>query len=119
MNDNREVRKKLYLVAAVFGSGMILSIAAATAASARSVDSGLGVAVLLLGGLAAVATYMDVDVEAAIGLSGNTMILTATIVVFRPERFYVGVALVAILGALDYTQVRRREFFKIVINAGV
>ena len=65
------------------------------------------------------ATNLDVDVEAAIGLSGNTMILTAAMVVFRGDRFYLGVALVAILGAIDYVQIRRRDYYKIVINAGV
>src|SRR5215470_18868189 len=45
--------------------------------------------------------------------------LVAAIVVFRPEQFYLGVALVAVIGALDYIQVRRRELYKMVINAGI
>ena len=72
------------------------------------------------GVLAAVATYFEiVDVEAAIGLSGNTMILTAAMVVFREDRFYLGVALVAVFGGLDYIAGASREFYKMVINAGV
>jgi HD domain len=97
---------------------MLLVIAAA-AVTSRPISADVVVAVLLLGSLAAVATYMDVDVEAAIGLSGNTMFLTAAIVVFRPERSYLGVALVAVIGALDYVQVRRSEYYKMIINAGV
>ena len=92
---------------------------AAAAVTSRPISADLVLAVLLLGSLAAVATYMDVDVDAAIGLSGNTMILIAAIVVFRPEQSYLGVALVAVIGALDYIQVRRRELYKMVINAGI
>jgi HD-GYP domain-containing protein (c-di-GMP phosphodiesterase class II) len=118
MKRNSDTRQKLLVVAAIFGSAMVLAIAAA-AVTSRPITADLVLAVLLLGSLAAVATYMDVDVDAAIGLSGNTMILIAAIVVFRPEQFYLGVALVAVIGALDYIQVRRRELYKMVINAGI
>ena len=119
MTKTRDVRQKLTVVAFVFGTAMLVSIALAAVASTRSVSTGTVAAIVVLGVLAAVATYMDVDVEAAIGLSGNTMILTAAMVVFRPDRFYLGVALVAVLGAIDYTQVRSREYYKMIINAGV
>src|SRR5262252_2517346 len=82
MKRNSDTRQKLLVVAAIFGSAMIIAIAAA-AATSRPITADLVLAVLLLGSLAAVATYMDVDVDAAIGLSGNTMILIAAIVVFR------------------------------------
>jgi len=118
MKRNSDTRQKLLVVAAIFGSAMVLAIAAA-AVTSRPITADLVLAVLLLGSLAAVATYMDVDVDAAIGLSGNTMILIAAIVVFRPEQCYLGVALVAVIGALDYIQVRRRELYKMVINAGI
>ena len=54
---------------------MLVSIALAAVASTRAVSTGTVAAIFVLGVLAAVATYMDVDVDAAIGLSGNTMIL--------------------------------------------
>jgi len=63
------------------------------------------------------ATMFDVDIQARIGLSGNAMFLIAALVVFREDRFYLGVALVATLGAIDYVQLRGREFHKVAINA--
>ena len=47
------------------------------------------------------------------------MILTAAMVVFRPDRLYLGVALVAVIGAADYTQVRTRDDSKLIVNAAV
>ncbi len=47
------------------------------------------------------------------------MILTAAMVVFRPDRLYLGVALVAVIGALDFTQVRSRDDSKLIVNAAV
>jgi hypothetical protein len=101
MTSKRDARQKLFLVALAFGTGILVSIVCAAVASTRGVTPGSFVAVAVLGTLAAVATYLDVDVETAIGLSGNTMILTAAMVVFRSDQFYLGVALVAVLGALD------------------
>jgi hypothetical protein len=119
MTSKRDARQKLFLVALAFGTGILVSIVCAAVASTRGVTPGSFVAVAVLGTLAAVATYLDVDVETAIGLSGNTMILTAAMVVFRSDQFYLGVALVAVLGALDLTQIRKHEYYKMVINAGV
>jgi hypothetical protein len=119
MTNALDARQKLTAVVVVYGTALAVSLALAAVASSRTVVAGSVLAIAVLGVLAAVATYMDVDVDAAIGLSGNTMILTAAIVVFRPDRLYIGVALVAVLGAMDFTQVRAREYSKLVVNASV
>src|SRR3954470_626841 len=114
-----DTRQKLTIVVVLFGAGLVTSITLAAVASTRALVAGSIVAIAMLGILAAVATYLDVDVDAAIGLSGNTMILTAAMVVFREDRLYLGVALVAVIGALDYTQLRSHDYSKLIVNAAV
>jgi hypothetical protein len=116
---NADAHQKLNVVVVLFGAALVVSTTLAAVASTRAFVTGSVVAIAVLGILAAVATYLDVDVDAAIGLSGNTMILTAAMVVFRPDRLYLGVALVAVIGAVDYTQVRSRDYTKLIVNAAV
>jgi len=109
----------LHAIARALGIAAVLAIVCAAAVSARSLTAQTLVAIAVLGILAALATALDVDVQVTVGLSGNAMILTAAMVVFRSGHQYLGIVTVAILGALDLLQLRRREYYKIAINAGV
>src|SRR5215471_9196757 len=105
-------------VALAVGCTAIAATALATVASLDALTTLGVVAIVVLGGFAAVATMFDVDIQTRVGLSGNAMFLIATLVVFREVRLYMGVAIVALLGAIDYAQLRRREYYKVAINAG-
>jgi hypothetical protein len=107
-----------YRLAYALGAAALVALTCTALVSARSFDLNDAIAVAVLGILAALATNLDVDVESKIGLSGNAMFLIAALVVFREDRQFLGVALVAILGSIDHLQVRNREHHKILINAG-
>lgn len=110
---------RIHVVALVLGVATLAALAGSAIISARELDAEGMVAIAVLGVFAALATTLDVDVQSRIGLSGNAMFLIAALVVFRESELFLGVALVAILGAIDHVQIRAREYYKIAINAGV
>src|SRR5262245_3996808 len=105
-------------VALALACAATAALAIATLASVDALTTQGLIAIVVLGGFAAIATMFDVDIQTRVGLSGNAMFLIATLVVFREARLYMGVAIVALVGAFDYAQLRRREYYKVAINAG-
>jgi hypothetical protein len=110
---------RIHLVALALGVATVAAVACSALVSASSFNVDAAIAVAVLGVFAALATTFDVDVQSRIGLSGNAMFLIAALVVFREDRDFLGVALVAILGSIDHVQIRTREYYKVAINAGV
>jgi HD domain len=75
------------------------------------------VAVAVLGVLALAATNFDVTARDAMGISGNSMVLMAAIVVCREYGFFLGPVVVGLAAALDITQLRERALLKVAFNA--
>jgi HD domain len=75
------------------------------------------VALIVLGLFALAATNFDVTARAGLGISGNVMVLIASLVVFRDYGFFLGPVIVGCFGALDWTQLRDRAWLKIAFNA--
>lgn len=75
------------------------------------------VGVLVLGVFALAATNSDVDARDALGMSGNVMVLIASLVVFHHYGFFLGPILVGFFGAFDLQQIRERAWNKIAFNA--
>ncbi len=74
-------------------------------------------ALAVLGLFALAATNFDVTARAGMGISGNVMVLVASLVVFRDFGFFLGPVIVGCFGALDWTQLRERAWPKIAFNA--
>jgi hypothetical protein len=74
-------------------------------------------ALAVLGAFALAATNFDVTARAGLGMSGNVMVLVASLVVFREFGFFLGPVIVACFGALDWAQLRERAWLKIAFNA--
>jgi hypothetical protein len=104
-------------VTLALGAAAAIALVCAAVLSARDLTLESGIAIAVLGVFAALATMFDVDIQTRIGLSGNAMFLIAALVVFREDRQFLGVAIVGVVGAIDYVQLRKREFHKVSINA--
>src|SRR4051794_34972652 len=93
----------------------LVAVAAVLTDNAFSTEVLLALAVLSLFALAA--TNFDVTARAGLGISGNVMVLVASLVVFRDFGFFLGPVIVGCFGALDWTQLRERAWPKIAFNA--
>jgi hypothetical protein len=74
-------------------------------------------AVVVLGLFALASTNFDVTARVGMGISGNIMVLIASVVVFREYAFFLGPVIVAFFGALDIAQLREHAWLKISFNA--
>ena len=71
----------------------------------------------ILGALAIAATNLDVIARADVGMSGNVMVLTASIVVFGTYRFFLGAVAIGLLcGVVSVVHLRERAWTKMVFN---
>jgi hypothetical protein len=75
------------------------------------------VALSILGIFALAATNFDITARDSMGVSGNAMVLIASLVVFRSYGFFLGPVIVGCCGALDFAQIRERSWLKIAFNA--
>lgn len=109
-------QKRLRLVAACFFVPAALLAAGAVVASADDMSAEAIAALAIFGLLAILATNLDVEMVSRVAVSGVAMIFVASLVVFEHYGVIAGPAIVGALGALDLSHVRRREWYKIVIN---
>jgi len=77
----------------------------------------IAIATTVLGVFALAATNFDVTARDSMGVSGNAMVLIASLVVFREYGFFLGPVVVGCFGALDLAQVREHSWLKIAFNA--
>jgi hypothetical protein len=75
------------------------------------------IAVIVLGSFALAATNFDVTARDSMGVSGNAMVLIASLVVFREYGLFLGPVVVGCCGAVDLAQVREGAWQKIAFNA--
>jgi hypothetical protein len=117
MDSERKTQREItFAVLAVCGVAVALAFAAQLVVQDRlSVDA--AVAVLILGVLSLATTNFDLTARYGVGISGNIMVLVASLVVFRAYGFFLGPVIVAMFGALDFTQLRERAWMKIAFNA--
>src|SRR4051794_17278962 len=98
--------------------GLVVALTALAAVMTRpDINAEEVVGVLVLGVFALAATNSDVDARAGMGMSGNVMVLIASLVVFRYYGFFLGPILVGFFGAFDVQQIRERSWSKIAFNA--
>jgi hypothetical protein len=98
--------------------GLTVALVALTAVvSNSSLSADSLIALFVLGVFALAATNFDVTARAGLGISGNVMVLVASLVVFRDYGFFLGPVVVGCCGALDLTQLRERAWQKVAFNA--
>src|SRR5438094_2518055 len=93
----------------------LVIVAAVFTESVLTID--VAVALAVLGLFALAATNFDVTARAGLGISGNVMVLVASLVVFRDYGLFLGPVIVGCCGALDWTQLRERAWQKVAFNA--
>jgi len=110
--------EKLISLTVVVACGLAVGLIAAAFLRAPNYGSTSAWAgVLILGVFAIVASSSDVTARDGVGTSGVVMVLMASLLVFRSYGFFVGPALVAVLGSLDVRQITQRAWIKILFNA--
>jgi hypothetical protein len=97
----------------------LAAVAAAAAIAPVSVSWDVGVALLVLCAFAIAATNLEVLPLSNFAMSGNVMILTASLVIFHDLDCFLGPVIVGLCCALfDVVHLRAREWQKIGFNAG-
>jgi len=115
---NRRTPDQLIRLTVLVMCGLVVALTALAAVLTRpQIDGQQLVGVLVLGVFALAATNSDVDARAGMGMSGNVMVLIASLVVFRYYGFFLGPILVGFFGAFDLQQIRERSWSKIAFNA--
>jgi HD superfamily phosphodiesterase len=118
MSIDSEKRRRLRLVAVAFVVPALMIGMWVAIVTLADFDAYVALALIVLGGLAVLATNLDVEVVSRVAVSGIVMIFTASLVVFNGYGYVLGPAVVGALGALTIDHIRRREYYKIAINAG-
>src|SRR5215470_6084930 len=117
MFRNVQTITKLRLLAAVGLVATAAIVAVVARFGAGSFSQQVLVALVVLGVLAIAATNLEVMARTNTAISGNVMVLVASIIVFRHYSYYLGPALVGFLcGLFDFAQLRNREWMKISFN---
>src|SRR5215218_9265814 len=75
------------------------------------------IALAVLGVLALAATNFDVTARDGMGVSGNAMVLFASLIVFHEYGFFIGPIIVGCFGAIDVRQVREHAWLKLGFNS--
>src|SRR4051794_12825299 len=117
MDTERNTQRMIELTVLLL-CGLTVALVALVAVLAQhtiSTESWIALGVLAVFALAA--TNFDVTARAGLGISGNVMVLAATLVVFREYDLFLGAVIVACCGALDFTQLRDRAWEKVAFNA--
>jgi HD-GYP domain-containing protein (c-di-GMP phosphodiesterase class II) len=108
---------KIRLAAAAGLAATAGIVAAVARLGAGSLSGQVLVALLILGILAIAATNLEVMARTNTGISGNVMVLVASIVVFCHYSYYLGPALVGFFcGFFDFAHLRDRAWRKISFN---
>src|SRR5690349_7268529 len=117
MNTERNVEKMIQRTVLVLCGLTVALVLVAAFLTTNKVSAEIVIALAVLGLFALAATNFDVTARAGLGISGNVMVLVASLVVFRDYGFFLGPVIVGCFGALDWTQIRERAWPKIAFNA--
>jgi hypothetical protein len=117
MNTERRTEQAIHLTVLLVCGLTVALVAVAGVLSTNVVTTDVIVALAVLGLFALAATNFDVTARAGLGMSGNVMVLVASLVVFRDFECFLGPVIVGCFGALDWTQLRERAWEKISFNA--
>jgi hypothetical protein len=119
MNPNTRKQRQINVTVIAVSGVAVALLAAGFVAAPDHGSTTAWAAVFILGIFAVVATSSDVVARDGVGTSGVVMVLMASLLVFRAYDFFMGPALVAILGSLDVRQGTDRAWIKMVFNAGM
>ncbi len=118
MERQRTAEAKIRTVVLIVGLCALVATAGAAAMAQTSMSWDVGVAVLVLGAFAIAATNLEVLPLTNFAMSGNVMILTASLVIFHDLNCFLGPVVVGLCCALfDVVHLRAREWQKIAFNA--
>src|SRR5215218_6863274 len=117
MDTQRSAHKMIQLTVLLLCGLTVALVVAAYALTTNVFTADVVMALAVLGLFALAATNFDVTARAGLGISGNVMVLVASLVVFREFGFFLGPVIVGCFGALDWTQLRERAWPKIAFNA--
>jgi HD-GYP domain-containing protein (c-di-GMP phosphodiesterase class II) len=117
MDANRKVERRIQTAVLSLCGLTVALIATAAGISHNAFTAEVAVATVVLAGFALAATNLDVEASSALGISGNVMVLVASLVVFRDYGYFLGPVIVACCGAVDLRQLRERSWQKITFNA--
>ncbi len=112
-------RRAKRLVALALGLGAGISLGLVAESSVGSFHRGLVLPLVVLAVLAIAAANFEIDVGSHFAISGDVMVATASLVVFRQSGFVLGPALIGILGGLYLVQIKERDFAAIAINMAI
>jgi HD superfamily phosphodiesterase len=117
METQRNIEKMIQRTVLVLCGLTVALVVVAAVLTSNALTSDVVVALAVLGLLALAATNFDVTTRAGLGMSGNVMVLVASLVVFREYGFFLGPVIVGCFGALDWAQLREHAWPKIAFNA--
>jgi hypothetical protein len=117
MKTERETQRLIQRTVLVLCGLTVALVAGVAVVSSNSISADSLIAVAVLGVFALAATSFDVPARAGLGMSGNVMVLVASLVVFRDYDFFLGPVIVGCCGALDWAQLRERAWQKVAFNA--
>jgi hypothetical protein len=117
MTTQRNNDRLIQITVLVLCGSVVALTALAVLLTQPVLDKEVAVGVLVLGVFALAATNSDVVARAGMGMSGNVMVLMASLVVFKYYGFFLGPILVGFFGAFDIQQIRERAWQKIAFNA--
>jgi hypothetical protein len=116
MDSDRKTQRMIRLTVLVMCGFTVALVAGIATLSDDSFTLRTAVALIVLGAFALAATNFDVTARAGLGMSGNVMVLIASLVVFRDYGFFLGPVIVGCFGALDFAQLRERAWLKVTFN---
>src|SRR5215218_4215498 len=117
MDTQRSAHKMIQLTVLLLCGLTVALVVAAYALTTNVFTADVVMALAVLGLFALAATNFDVTARTGLGISGNVMVLIASLVVFRDFGFFLGPVIVGCFGAFDWTQVREKAWPKIAFNA--
>jgi HD domain len=117
MESERKTERMIQLTVLLLCGLSVALVAVLAVVSDDSISTDAAVALVVLGLFSLASTNFDVTARAGMGISGNVMVLIASLVVFRAYGFFLGPIIVGCCGALDLTQLRDRAWQKVAFNA--
>src|SRR5262245_61300428 len=113
MNTERKTERMIQLTVLMLCGLTVALVVVAAVFTDNALTVDVAIALTVLGLFALAATNFDVTARAGLGMSGNVMVLVASLVVFRDYGFFLGPVVVGCCGALDWIQIRERAWQKI------
>ena len=117
MEAERKTEQMIHATVLTLCGLAVALVAVSAAISQDSLTTNAAVALLVLGLFSLASTNFDVTARDGMGISGNVMVLIASLVVFRAYGFFLGPVIVGCCGALDLAQLRAGAWQKVAFNA--